>query len=105
MSGPLVAVTSIVKFPGEALEPAIIVKIDVAVAFEAGITGEPIDVVMFAGALPSHEAVSVTGELKPFIGLIIIVTDLLASRDNAKVEMEEEIEKSGVMVLLLLVEV
>ncbi|HKM79240.1 MAG TPA: hypothetical protein VJZ03_09190 [Candidatus Bathyarchaeia archaeon] len=68
MRAPLVPVTRIVKFPGEALEPAVTVKIEVAVPPEAGVTGEPIDVIMFAGALPSQEAVNVTVELKPFIG-------------------------------------
>jgi len=74
----LVPVTRIVKFPGEALEPAVIAKIEVAVPFETGVTGEPIDVVMFAGALPSHEEVKVIDELKPFMGLIVIVTVLFA---------------------------
>jgi len=68
VSEPLVPVTRIVKFPGEALEPAATVKIEVAVLFETGVTGEPINNVMFAGALPSHEAVNATDELKPFIG-------------------------------------
>ena len=68
VSEPLVPVTRIVKFPGEALEPAVIVKIEVAVLPETGVRGEPIDIVMFAGALPSHEAVNVTAELKPFRG-------------------------------------
>jgi len=76
MSKPLVPVTRIVKFPGEALEPAVTIKIEVAVPPETGVTGEPIDVVMPAGALPSHEAVNVTVELKPFMGRIVIVTDL-----------------------------
>ena len=68
VSEPLVPVTRIVKFPGEALEPAVTTKIEVAVPPETGVTGEPIDIVMFAGALPSHEAVNVTVELKPFMG-------------------------------------
>jgi len=67
VSEPLVPVTRSVKFPGEALDPAVMVRIEVAVLFETGITGEPIEAVMFAGALPSHEAVNVTDELKPFI--------------------------------------
>jgi len=45
----------------------VIVKIEAVVLFETGITGEPIEAVMFAGALPSHEEVNVTDELKPFI--------------------------------------
>ena len=68
VSEPLAPITRIVKFPEEALEPAVIVKIEVAVPPETGVTGEPIDAVMFAGALPSHEAVNVTVELKPFMG-------------------------------------
>lgn len=64
----LVPVTRSVKFPGKAVDPAVIVSIEVAVLFETGITGEPIEAVMFAGALASHEAVKVTDELKPFIG-------------------------------------
>jgi len=67
-SEPLVPVTRIVKFPIDALEPAVIIKIEVAGAPKAGVTGEPIDILMLAGALPSHEAVKVTAELKPFIG-------------------------------------
>ena len=68
VSKPLVPVTRIVKFPGEALEPAVTIKIEVAVPPETGVTGEPIDVVMPAGALPSHEAVNATVELKLFMG-------------------------------------
>ena len=63
----LVPVTRSVKFPGKAVDPAVIVSIEVAVLFETGVTGEPIGAVMFAGALPSQEAVKVTDELKPFI--------------------------------------
>jgi hypothetical protein len=68
VSEPLVPVTRIVKFPGEALEPAVIIKTEVAGLPETGVTGDPIDIVMFTGALPSHEAVKVTAELKPFRG-------------------------------------
>ncbi|MGO9643270.1 MAG: hypothetical protein ACLPY5_00835 [Candidatus Bathyarchaeia archaeon] len=78
VSEPLVPVTRIVKFPGAALEPAVIVKIEVDVPPETGVTGVPIDIVMFAGATPSHEAVNVTVELKLFMGRIVIVTDLFA---------------------------
>jgi hypothetical protein len=67
-SEPLVPVTRIVKFPGEALGPAVTISIEVAAPPEIGVTGEPIDAVIPAGALPSHEAVNVTVELKPFIG-------------------------------------
>jgi hypothetical protein len=68
VSEPLVPVTRIVKVPGDALEPAVTIKIEVAVPPETGVTGEPIDVVMPAGALPSHEALNVTVELKPSMG-------------------------------------
>ena len=78
VSEPLVPVTRIVKFPAEALEPAVIIRIEVTVPPETGVTGEPIDTVMFAGALPSQEAVNVTVELKLFMGRIVIVTDLFA---------------------------
>ena len=76
MSEPLAPVTSIVKFPEEAVEPAVTVRIDVAMPFETGVTGEPTDTLIPAGALPSHEAVSVTAELNPLMDLIVIVIDL-----------------------------
>ena len=76
VSEALVPVTSIVKFPEKAAALAVTVMIEVAMPFEIGVTGEPMETLIPAGALPSHDAVNATAELNPFRDLIVIVIDL-----------------------------
>jgi len=101
---PLVPVKRIVKFPGDALELEVRINDEVAFPPEGGVTGDAIDTEIPAGAFPNHEGVKVTGELNPFSECTVIVTDPVNPCINAIVVTDEDIEKSPIVVTLLLVE-
>jgi hypothetical protein len=54
--------------PGVAVVFAVTINGDVAAPPEPGVTGEVIDARTPAGALPTHEEVNATVELKPLSG-------------------------------------
>ena len=68
-----------------------------------GVIGEVIDSRTPEGALPIHEVVKVTVELKPLRGLIVIVADPVPPWTIVIVEVEEAIEKSAMFDMLVLV--
>jgi hypothetical protein len=74
---PLIPTTLTVNVPVDALELAAIVKVEVVVPPEAGVTGEVTNNVTPAGVLPTQAASNVTCELKPFTELTVIVAELL----------------------------
>jgi hypothetical protein len=74
---PLIPITLTINVPVDALELATIVKVELVALPETGVTGEAIDNVTPVGVLPSQAASNVTGELKPFIEVTVIVAELL----------------------------
>lgn len=92
---PLIPVILNVKLPGEAPGAALNDNGDVAVPPAVGVTGVESVNVTPAGAVPTHDPVSVTGTLKLLIEVIVIVAELLPPCAIDIVEVEEEIEKSG----------
>ena len=77
LSDPLVPVTRSVKLPIEALTPALIVKVEVAVAPEGGVIGVGSEKATSVGAAPTQEGDKVTDELKPLSEVTLIVATLL----------------------------
>ncbi len=77
LSALLVPVTRSVKLPVEALPPAIIVNVDVAVLPDGGVIGVGSVKVTPVGAAPTQEADRSTAELNPLIEVTVIVVEPL----------------------------
>jgi hypothetical protein len=88
--------------PGFAVALVTTISGDVAAPPGGGVIGEVIDSRTPEGALPIHEVVKVTVELKPLRGLIVIVADTVPPWTNVIVEVEEPRVKSAIFAMLVL---
>lgn len=95
---PLVPMTLTVNVPVDAVELAVIVRVEFAVPPEVGVTGEVTVTVTPAGVVPSHAASKVTGELKPFTEFTAIVAKPLPPCVNVTIELGAASVKSKLVV-------
>jgi len=98
----LVPVTWIMYVPGITVSLAATINGEVATDPGIGVTGDVIDTRTPTGAVPTHEVVNVTVELKLLRGLIMIVVDPVPPCAIVSVGVDEVNKKLAFFTMLVL---